>query len=167
MTEETPAGRAAQFTEFYLKDRIGDQLGFYHRRRVEAEKAHDQAIHAKWALSTLAAIAGSVGAAVPGWRADLAIAAAFLAAAATALTAYQSLYAFPRLAKLYRDAEMSLSALTAAGKTLGSAGRTEEQTREVVNRIEMIFTQETGQWGQLVEHAASESGGGTEDRQTR
>jgi hypothetical protein len=61
-----------------------------------------------------------VGAGVPGWRTGFAIAAAFVAAAATALTAYQSLYAFPRLAKLYRDAEMSLSALTAARKALGS-----------------------------------------------
>ena len=166
MTEETPAGRAAQFTAFYLDDRIRDQLGFYHRRRVEAEKARDQAIHGKWALSTLAAIAGAVGAAISGWRVELAIAAAFLAAAATALTAYQSLYAFPRLAKLYQDAEMSLSALTAAGKTLGS-GLTEEQTSNVVRRIEKIFTQENGQWGQLVEHVAGESGGGARHGETR
>jgi hypothetical protein len=166
MTEQAPAGRAAQFAALYLEDRIRDQLGVYHQRRVEAEKAHDQAIHAKWTLSTLAAIAGSVGAAVASWRVELAIAAAFLAAAATALTAYQSLYAFPRLAKLYRDAEMSLSTLTAAGKTLGS-GLTEEQTRQAVRRIEKVFAQENGQWGQLVEHVASESGDGARDGEER
>ena len=151
------AGRAAQFAELYTSDRIGDQLDFYHRRREEAEKAHDQAVHAKWALSTLAAIAGAVGAALPEARTELAIAAAFLAAAATAFTAYQSLYAFPRLAKLYRDAEMSLSALSAAGKAL-SADLTSERTRALVDRIEKVFQQENGQWGQLIQHAASEPG---------
>src|SRR5438128_10310465 len=97
--------RAEQFAALYAQDRLRHQLGFYHARRVDAERARDQAIHAKWALATLAAMAGSVGAALPEWRTGLAIAAAFLAAAATALTAYQSPYAFPRLAKVYRDAE--------------------------------------------------------------
>lgn len=145
--------RSAQFAALYAEDRIADQLGFYNKRRIEAETARDQAIHAKWVFSTLAAIAGSVGAAVPGWRTGLAIAAAFLAAAATALTAYQSLYAFPRLAKLYRDAEMSLSALTRAGEQLAA---NPAQTREIIDRIEKVFLQENGQWGQLVQRDAGE-----------
>lgn len=142
--------RSAQFAALYAEDRIADQLGFYRRRRIEAERARDQAIHAKWALATLAAIAGSVGAAVPDWRTGLAIAAAFLAAGATALTAYQSLYAFPRLAKLYHDAEMSLSALSEAGKEL-SSDLTPAQARAVIDRIEKVILQENGQWGQLVQ----------------
>lgn len=145
--------RSAQFAALYAEDRIADQLGFYNRRRIEAETARDQAIHAKWVFSTLAAIAGSVGAAVPGWRTGLAIAAAFLAAAATALTAYQSLYAFPRLAKLYRDAEMSLSALTKASEQLAA---NPAQTREIIDRIEKVFLQENGQWGQLIQRDAGE-----------
>jgi len=153
-TVYTAGERAAQFARLYAEDRVRHQLGFYSQRRAEAERAHVQAIHAKWTLATLAAIAGSVGAAVPSARVALAIAAAFLAAAATALTAYQSLYAFPRIAKLYRDAEMSLSALTAAGNALGDL--TPEQTRAVVDRVERIFLQETGQWGQLIRHAADE-----------
>jgi hypothetical protein len=147
------ADRLAQFSALYAQDRIGDQLEFYHRRRVWAERARDQAIHAKWAMSTLAAIAGAVGAALPEARTGLAIAAAFLAAAATALTAYQSLYAFPRLAKVYRDAEMSLSTLTTAGTAL-NAGLTPEQTRVLVDRVEKVFQRENGQWGQLIKHAA-------------
>ena len=106
--------RAEEFAKLYQQDRFGKQLDWYRGRRTNAERARDQAIHAKWILATLAAIAGSVGAALPSWRTDLAIAAAFLAAAATGLTAYQTLYAFPRLAKLYRDAEDSLVALNAA-----------------------------------------------------
>lgn len=145
--------RSAQFAALYAEDRIADQLAFYTKRRIEAETARDQAIHAKWVLSTLAAIAGSVGAAVPGWRTGLAIAAAFLAAAATALTAYQSLYSFPRLAKLYRDAEMSLSALTKASEELAA---NPEKTREIIDRIEKVFLQENGQWGQLIQRDAGE-----------
>ena len=115
---------------------------------MEAEKAYDQAIHTKWTLSTLAAIAGAVGAALPEARTALAIAAAFLAAAATAMAAYQSLYAFPRLAKLYRDAELSISALAAAREAMDS-GLSHEQARALVERIEKVFSQENGQWGQL------------------
>jgi hypothetical protein len=144
--------RARQFAALYAEDRIGDQLRFYHDRRTAAERARDQAIHAKWALSTLAAIAGSVGAAVPDWRTGLAIAAAFLAAAATAVATYQSLYGFPRLAKLYQDAERSLSALSAAGAGL-SADLTPGEIRALTGRVETIFRQENGQWGQLIQHS--------------
>lgn len=148
--------RAEQFADLYTEDRIDDQLGFYHRRIAEHEKARDQAIFAKWALSALAAAAGSVGAALPAWRVGLAIAAAFLAAAAAALTAYQSLYAFARLAKLYDDAESSLAALT-AGAALHDPALTPEQSRRLVRQVEAIFKQETGHWGQLTRHAAGES----------
>lgn len=152
MTEQAAAERAAQFATLYAEARIDDQLNFYRKGRVEAEKAHDQAIHAKWTLSTLAAIAGSVGAALPEARTALAIAAAFLAAAATAMAAYQTLYAFPRLAKLYRDAELSISALAAARKAM-DPGLSREQARTLVERIEKVFSQENGQWGQLVRHS--------------
>jgi SMODS and SLOG-associating 2TM effector domain 1 len=147
--------RAKQFAELYVEDRIGDQLRFYQNRRARAERARDQAVAAKWVLATLAAMAGSVGAAVPDWRTGLAIAAAFLAAAATAVTAYQSLYSFPRLAKIYQDAELSLSALSAAGF---SADLAPDQVVDLVGRIEAIFSQENGQWGQLIRHADAESG---------
>lgn len=156
MTEQA-AERAVQFAELYKEARIDDQLGFYNGRRVENEKAHDQAIRVKWTLSTLAAIAGAVGAALPEARTALAIAAAFLAAAATAMAAYQSLYAFPRLAKLYQDAELSLSALAAAREAT-SSGLSYEQARALVERIEKVFTQENGQWGQLIRHSTQPRG---------
>jgi len=159
VTEQAAAERAVQFAELYQEARIDDQLGFYNGRRVENEKAHDQAIRVKWTLSTLAAIAGAVGAALPEARTALAIAAAFLAAAATAMAAYQSLYAFPRLAKLYRDAELSLSALAAAREAMGS-GLSREQARALVERMEKVFTQENGQWGQLIRHSTQRSGQG-------
>jgi len=149
--------RADQFARLYERDRFRYQLDWYRDRRANAERSRDQAIHAKWILSTLAAIAGSVGAALPGWRTGLAIAVAFLAAAATALTAYQSLYAFPRLAKLYRDAETSLAALNAAQEAFRT-GLPAAEIRAVVERVEKVFVQENGQWGQLIQHAVGEPG---------
>jgi SMODS and SLOG-associating 2TM effector domain 1 len=156
VTGQAAADRAEQFAELYTEARIDDQLGFYTRNRAENEKAYDQAIRVKWTLSTLAAIAGAVGAALPQARTALAIAAAFLAAAATAMAAYQSLYAFPRLAKLYRDAELSLSTLAAAREAMGR-GVSLEQARAHVERIEKVFSQENGQWGQLVRHSTQPS----------
>ena len=80
-------------------------------------------------------MAGVVGAAYPDVRSAMAIAAAFLAALATALTAYQSLYAFPQIAKLYKDAEVSLTALRAFG--LGpELGASELRARvETIDRL--------------------------------
>jgi len=152
VTEQAAPDRATQFAALYAEARIADQLKFYTSHREESEKARDQAINAKWILSTLAAMAGAVGAALPDVRTPLAIAAAFLAAAATAMAAYQSLYAFPRLAKLYQDAELSLSALDAARKVMGP-GLSQEQTRTLIERTERVFTQENGQWGQLIRHS--------------
>jgi SMODS and SLOG-associating 2TM effector domain 1 len=149
--------RADQFAALYAEDRFGDQRDWYHQRRVEAEKARDQTIHAKWVFSTLAAMAGSVAAAVPDWRTGLAIAAAFLAATAASLTAFQTLFAFPRLAKLYKDAEMSLMALDAAGAAF-RPGLSQAETRSLVERVEKVFLQENGQWGQLIQHATDEPG---------
>jgi hypothetical protein len=148
-------GRNAEFAALYTQDRLLDQLDFYNKRRVEAEAARDQAIGAKAVLLGLAGVAGVVGAAYPGIRAAMAIAAAFLAALATALTAYQSLCAFPRLAKLYKDAEVSLTALRAFG--LG-ADLDADELRARVQLIETVFTQENGQWGQLAKdsHLATE-----------
>jgi len=149
--------RAEDFAKLYERARFRAQLDWYNDRRTNAERAHDQAIHAKWILATLAAIAGSVGAALPSWRTDLAIAAAFLAAAATGLTAYQTLYAFPRLAKLYQDAEDSLVALNAAqAGFLFSLSPADAQA--LVKQIEKVFAQENGQWGQLIQHAVGEPG---------
>ncbi|MDQ2812096.1 MAG: SLATT domain-containing protein [Actinomycetota bacterium] len=138
--------RNAEFAALYTEDRLLDQLDFYRGRRAEAEEARDQAIGAKAVLLGLAAVAGVVGAAYPGIRPAMAMAAAFLAAFATALTAYQSLYGFPRLAKLYQDAEISLTALRAFG--LGTELDASE-LRARVELIETVFTQENGQWGQL------------------
>jgi hypothetical protein len=138
--------RNAEFVALYTEDRLLDQLNFYNKRYIEAENARDQAIGAKAALLGLAAVAGVAGAAYPDIRSAMAIAAAFLAALATALTAYQSLYAFPRLAKLYKDAEISLTALRAFG--LGAELEASE-LRARVELIETVFTQENGQWGQL------------------
>jgi SMODS and SLOG-associating 2TM effector domain 1 len=138
--------RNSEFAALYTEDRLLDQLNFYNKRRVEAERARDQAIGAKAVLLGLSAVAGVVGAAYSATRPAMAITAAFLAAFATALAAYQSLYAYPRLAKLYKDAETSLTALRALGL---SAELEASELRARVELIETVFTQENGQWGQL------------------
>jgi len=147
--------RAEQLTALYAEDRLADQLTFYRNRRTEAEQARDQAILVKSILLAASGAAGVVGAAVPELRTALAVVASFLAAAATALAAYQSLYAFPRLAKLYRDAEVSLAALRALGL---SADLPPPEIRARVERIEAVFRHESSQWGQLTQRPAPSTG---------
>lgn len=147
--------RSRQFAEFYLKDRIEQQLSWYQGRRADAEKARDQAIWGKGALLALSAVAGALGTIFPDLRTGLAVAASFLAALATALTAYQALYGFPRLAKLYQDAEASLIALHALGL---DPNLPIYELRARVARTEAVFRQENGQWGQLTQSSQARSG---------
>jgi conflict system pore-forming effector with SLATT domain len=142
--------RSRQFAEFYLKDRLEDQLNWYQGRRAEAEQARDQAIWGKGVLLALAAVAGALGAIFPSVRIGLAITASFLAALATALTAYQALYGYHRLAKIYRDAEASLVALRAHGL---DPDLPIYELRARAARIESVFKQENGQWGQLAQQS--------------
>jgi len=138
--------RSRQFAEFYLSKRLEDQLVFYRKRRTEFEKARNQAIRGKAGLLGLSAVAGALGTAFPNVRTGLAITAAILAALATALAAYQTLYGFPRIAKLYQDAETSLTALHKLGL---DPDLPIYELRARVAKIEAVFKQENGQWGQL------------------
>jgi hypothetical protein len=144
--------RATQFREFYGKLRIADQRRFYEERRDEYAVAHRQAILLRGALLLGAAVAGVTGQlTTDAARAACAVTAAVLAALAAALTAFETLIGFPQLRKLYDDAAFNL-----ASAEIDWTADPDENVSSAIERVEQIFRDERGQWGQLA--VASEAG---------
>ena len=138
--------RDVQFHSLYAELRLGAQREFYLSRSEEYRRAHDQAIVLRTLLLVLAA---AVGVAAQFWSSQtalLGVVAALLAALAGALTGYEALIGFEQVGKLYADAELSV-----ADAELNWQGATAEgDLGAEVERSELIFRTENGQWGQLV-----------------
>jgi hypothetical protein len=151
-------GRATEFHALYRELRIKDQRQYYQDRRDANLAAHRQAIWVRTTLLVLAGLAGAAGQAVSGTaRVWLAIVAAVLVALAGAVTAYGALMGFPRLAKLYSDAELNLAEAEIDWEALEPHG----DLANGIDRVEQIFRKENGHWGQLVVEAGSAAEGDT------
>jgi hypothetical protein len=143
--------RDREFVELYRRARVEDQRAYYDRTAGRFEGAHRQLLLAS---AVLFGVSGSValiaGIDVPG-KVVWAIFAAVLPAATTAIAAYEGLFAFERVAKLYRDAARNLRRVTPpiVGDTSADAA-----VSAYVAEVERIFERERGQWGQLATEAS-------------
>jgi hypothetical protein len=138
--------RAVQFHKLYQQLRIKDQQEYYAGRRDEYRDAHRQAIFARNWLLAVAALAGIAGQFTEdNTRALISVAAAVLAALAGLVTAFEALIGFPRLGKLYDDAWINLSVAELEWRELDPGA----DLTEKMNRVELVFRKENGQWGQL------------------
>ena len=138
--------RDAQFRALYAEQRLGAQRAFYLARSEEYRRAHDQAIVLRTLLLVLAAAAGVAGQFWTSQTALLGVAAALLAALAGALTGYEALMGFEQVGKLYADAELSVAEAELNWQEVTVQGDLGAE----VERSELIFRTENGQWGQLV-----------------
>ena len=147
--------RAQQFVQVYSKARVEGQREYYLRVAREFQAAHRQLlITSSLIFGISAAVALIAGLDLPG-KGAWAVLAAVLPAITTALAAYEGLYGFARLAKLYGDAARNLR-LVEVPKLAGSA-EDQAAVAAYVAQVEAIFTRERGQWGQLaVEDPAKE-----------
>jgi hypothetical protein len=147
---------AQQFVEVYRQARIDDQRSFYERRASSFEVAHRQLLLTSAIVFGLTAAIGLIaGLNVPG-KLVWAILAAILPAITTVLAAYEGLYAFERIAKLYRDAARNLRRVETP--KLSGAVDEDAAVAHYVAEVEQIFTNERGQWGQLAVETAPEQG---------
>jgi hypothetical protein len=139
--------RSQQFVEVYTRARVEDQRDYYRRRAEDFQRSHRQLLLISSIVFGLSGAAGLVaGLDVPG-KLIWAIVAAVLPAITTAIAAYDGLYAFERLTKLYTDAARNLR-LVEAPKLADSPGDRATIANFVV-QVEEIFKRERGQWGQL------------------
>lgn len=142
--------RDGEFRRLYKDLRIDDQRRYYGARRDEYRSAHRQAVLLRSGLLLGAAIAGFLTPLFEGsGRAAWAVVAAVLASLAGVVTAYESLIGFPQLEKLYGDAETNLEEAAA------DWDQPEADLAAEIERVEMIFRSERGQWGQLIVTSAS------------
>jgi hypothetical protein len=146
------SSRQQQFLEVYRQARVEDQRGYYEHSAAKSEAAHRQLLLASAMLfGASGAVALLAGIEVPG-KLVWAIFAAVLPAITTALSAYDGLYAFERVTKLYRDAARNLRRVQPPGIAV------DEQTAVMryVSEVERILDKERGQWGQLAAEAQAE-----------
>ena len=146
--------RVEQFVEVYRQARVENQRLYYEDRGKTFQAAHRQLLLTSSVVFGISAATGLIaGLDVPG-KLVWAILAAILPAITTVLSAYEGLYAFERIAKLYRDAARSLRRAEAPNL----AGAVDEGAAVVqyVAEVERVFTNERGQWGQLSVEAPPE-----------
>jgi hypothetical protein len=146
--------RDKQFLTLYQENRHKDQAGFYRARHTEFEKAHRQAIIMTGLLMFLASVASFLTTnPLFGETWMWAVLATVFPALSTALTAYNSIFAFEQQSKLYQDA------LSALHKAAANAYELQQATDEAdyqsklaayVAQVEEILRREQGQWGQLI-----------------
>jgi hypothetical protein len=144
---------AEQFFQLYERYRYSDQFQFYTSRQKEFSRAQNQALTISIGLIFLAALAGALETIpLPWFKLACLLLAAICPVLSTALTAYNTLYAFEQQAKLYRDALYNLQKvrvhLPEAHQGL-SEDHFVQQLHTYVHEVEKILQVERGQWGQL------------------
>lgn len=147
------SSEAEQFFQLYERYRHNDQIQFYRDRQKEFSHAQNQALTVSIGLILLAALAGALETIPLPW---LKLACLLLAAScpllSTALTAYNTLYAFEQQAKLYQDAYYNLQkARVLLPRTQQGVSEIDfaKQLHTYVYEVEKILQVERGQWGQL------------------
>jgi len=139
--------RLEQFLEVYREARVDDQRRYYEQRAKTYQAAHSQVLLlSSIVFGASSAIGLLAGLDVSGNRV-WAILAALLPAVTTMLAAYEGLYAFQRLAKLFRDA--GRNARLIQSPTLAGGDDDRAAVAKYVADVEQVFTTERGQWGQL------------------
>lgn len=143
------ADRDRTVLEVYREHRVQDQINqFYKPRRTEYLSAYRQSLVVKAVLLALGGVAGILaGINLAGIRPVWSVLAATLPAVATALVAYDGLFSFDRLGKVYGDVVTAVALLDepTEAEVLADASA----LSKYVTAAETIFLNEQGQWGQL------------------
>jgi SMODS and SLOG-associating 2TM effector domain 1 len=145
--------RHEQFLNFYQTYRHKDQVGFYQARCVEFERSRRQAIITAGVLmllTTMVSIFATTDILLPRWV--WAALSVFFPALSTALTAYNSIFAFEQQLKLYKDASRGLHRAEAASYALRKSADEADCQKGIdayVKQVEEILRKERDQWGQL------------------
>jgi hypothetical protein len=144
--------RSRQALALYRAARVDDQVSYYRRTAAEYERAGAQSVALSAVLLSLTTLAGTVAGLQISGKMGWAIAAAVIPAIATALAAYDAVFGFERVSKLYGDALRSLRLVDEPTVT----GIEDEATaaREVAayaETVEAVLLKEQAQWGQLTD----------------
>lgn len=134
---ETDKQRQAQFVQAYLRHRFHDRLDHFERGKSRYAAARTWTVAMSATLFISAAALGAVGMADGPRRPMWAFLAAALAAAATAVAAYEATFGFRRLAREYSTTVTALKRLEADGPTPDDVD--DEQLVGFVTEVESVL----------------------------
>jgi SMODS and SLOG-associating 2TM effector domain 1 len=142
--------RSRQALTLYRAARVEDQADYYRRASAEYNRAGAQSVALSAVLLSLTTLAGTLAGLEISGKIGWAIAAAVIPAASTALAAYDAIFGFDRVAKLYADAMSSLR-LVEEPDLAGIADEAEAAAEVAAHAsaVEAVFLKEQAQWGQL------------------
>jgi hypothetical protein len=143
------AERDRKVLDAYLEHRVQCQIEqFYKPRRAEYLSAYRQSLVVKAVLLALGGVAGILaGINLAGLRPVWSVLAATLPALSVALAAYDGLFSFDRLAKVYGDVLTAVALLDQP--TEAEVAADGSALTKYVTAAETIFLNEQGQWGQI------------------
>jgi PAS domain-containing protein len=144
--------RDKQFLDLYNQYRYSSQLDYYEARTEEFEGAQYEFVLSSAILMGLAAVMSVLASLdLGGLKLLWAVLAVIFPTLSAALSTYNTLYAFERQAKIYRDAFLRLeSAEHKLQSTLESKSR--QEMLDFVDEVERVFLEERGQWGLLADN---------------
>jgi hypothetical protein len=142
--------RSSQALALYRAARVKDQLDFYAKRSSEYDRAAAQSVAVAAVLLSLTTLTGALAGLDISGKMGWAIAATVIPAISAALAAYDALFGFERVSKLYRDAIQSLHRI----KEPDLSGLEDEATAAAevaayASAVEAVLRKEQAQWGQL------------------
>jgi SMODS and SLOG-associating 2TM effector domain 1 len=142
--------RSRQVLALYREARVKDQLDYYAAASAEYERASSQSLAVAAVLLSVTTLAGALAGLDITGKIGWAIAAAVLPALSTVLAAYEALFGFDRVGKLFTDAIRSLHGLEPPDVT--SAADDAVDSAEIAKyaaAVEAVLRTEQSQWGQL------------------
>jgi hypothetical protein len=142
--------RSRQALTLYRAARLEDQGDYYRRTAAEYDRAGAQSVALSAVLLSLTTLAGTLAGLEISGKLGWAIAAAVIPAASTALAAYEAIFGFERISKLYADAIRSLRLIEEPDLTgIANEAEAAAQVAAYAGAVEAILLKEQAQWGQL------------------
>jgi SMODS and SLOG-associating 2TM effector domain 1 len=143
----------------YREARVQDQLSYYGAAASEYERANAQGLAVGALLLSVTTLAAALAGLDIAGKSAWAVVAVVVPAISTALAAYEALFGFERIGKLYGDAARSISRLREPDlATVRDDTAAEAEVAKYAAAVETIFRNEQAQWGQLTAKGTSANG---------
>jgi len=141
--------RSRQALAFYREARVKDQLDYYDKTSAEFERATSQSLAVAAVLLSVTTLAGALAGLDITGKMEWAVVAAVVPALSTVLAAYEALFGFERIGKLYTDAISSIQRLDAPDLVSADEATATAEIAMYAAAVETVLRTEQSQWGQL------------------
>ena len=142
--------RSRQALALYRAARVDDQVDYYRRTSAEYDRAAAQSVALSAVLLSLTTLAGALAGLEISGKMGWAIAAAVIPAVSTALAAYDAIFGFERVSKIFADAMRSLRLIEEPDLVgIEDDAEAAAEVGAYADAVEAVLLKEQAQWGQL------------------